>query len=549
MSSAWATTVDCSHRVLAVTRTVTSLNRILDVLPALADDPRIQISFTVDEGSEFSVGVVDRVHALGARIIPWSVATTMPFDLVVAASDNSDLHELIGPVLLIPHGAGYQKYSPHSDPAAGADRELSGLAAAALWHRDRPIPARIGLSHTDQLAPLRRTAPTLADRAVVIGDPCLDRLSMLTRTRDRQRRLLGLAHGQRLVVVTSTWGSESTMGRWPTLPADLLAQLPYDEFRVAAILHSNVWAYHGSWQIEHWLTRARSAGLMLIPPAGPWQSVLAAASCVLGDHGSLSAYATGLRHPLMLAAFGDAEVPPGTAMAELGARMPRLDRERPLSEQIRKAIADVDHAQLDRLADRVFARRGESLTLLQQLMYEMMTLTPPAITPIPEPSPIDPPPTTGPRALRTAIEDAGDAVTMRRFPAALSDLARRNDIGHLVVDADEPDDRLAQNAAILVADQHMTEAAAQAWNTETLNVLPGCRIATAPVSVNAIVATVRDGRSIRVCSTDCTGAQPDPGVLASALCHRLVTTRSPDLRPLTVTIGTTTATVEFDSMR
>lgn len=550
MSLSWAT-VAFSHRVLVVARTTTSLNRILDVLPALADDPRIQVSFTIDEGSEFSVGVADRVRALGAHIIPWSAATTTAFDLVIAASDNSDLHELVGPLLLIPHGAGYQKYSPHSDPAAGPDRELSGLGVAALWHRGRPIPTRIGVSHENQIAQLKLAAPALADRAAVIGDPCLDRLSMLGRDRDRQRRLLGLRPGQALVAVTSTWGGESTMGRWPTLPAELLAQLPYDEFRVAAILHPNVWAYHGSWQIEHWLKRARSAGLMLVPPTGSWQSVLAAASCVLGDHGSLSAYATGLRSPLVLATFGDAEVPAGTSMSELGAQMPRLVREQPLSNQIRRAIADVDRAQLDRLADQVFARRGESLALLRELMYEMMVLTPPAATPVPEPSPIDPLPIPRTRSLRVAIESDDDAATMRRFPATLSDLARPEDFGHLVVTEGEPDERLAQNAAILVADYRMTEAAAQAWGATTLNRLPGCRVAAAAVSADTIVTTLRDGRLIRASTTACAGVHPDPELLASALYHRLVRTRPPGLRPLTVAVGAgaITATVEFDSVR
>ncbi|MBY8863880.1 hypothetical protein K7711_45975 [Nocardia sp. CA2R105] len=530
-----------------MTRTITSLNRILDVLPALADDPRIQVSFTIDEGSEFSVGVADRVRALGARMIPWSDATTTAFDLVIAASDNSDLRELKGSVLLIPHGAGYQKYSPYSAPAAGLDRELSGLAAAALWDRDRPIPARIGLSHGNQLTQLNRAAPELADRAVVIGDPCLDRLSMLARDRDRQRRLLGLREGQALVVVTSTWGPESTMGRWPTLPADLLAQLPYDEFRVAAILHPNVWAYHGSWQIEHWLKRARSAGLILIPPTGPWHSVLAAACCVLGDHGSLSAYAAGLQIPLVLAAFGDAEVAAGTSMAELGAQMPRLDRDQPLSDQIRRAIVEVDRAQLDRLADQVFARRGESLALLQGLMYKMMASTPSALPPVPEPSLTEPLSVPRVRALRAVIESNGDAATIRRLPAALSDLVRHEDLGHLVVTEGEPDERLAQNAAILVADQYMTETAAQEWGTATLSRLPGCRIAAAPVSENTIHAMLRDGRRIRASTRTRAGAHPDPGLLASALHYRLVRTRPSSLDPVAVTLGTTAVMVEFES--
>lgn len=280
-------------------RTVTSLNRVLDVLPAVADDPRLHVWFTVDEGSQFSIGVAERIRAMGARIVPWDEAITTTFDLIVAASDNSDLHRLMGPLFLIPHGAGYQKYSPNSEAGVGIARELSGLASTALWHDGRPIPARIGLSHDNQFTYLETAAAELVDRAVVIGDPCLDRLMQLDRDRDRLRQSMGLRPGQSLVVVTSTWGSESALGKWPSLPTDLVAELPHDEFRVAAIMHPSVWAYHGSWQVRHWLRRARAAGLILVPPTGPWQAVLAASDCVVGDHGSLSAYTAGLRRPLL----------------------------------------------------------------------------------------------------------------------------------------------------------------------------------------------------------------------------------------------------------
>lgn len=543
MSPSW-TTVDVSRRVLAVARTTTSYNRILDVLPALADDPRVQVVFTIDEGSEFSIGVADHIRAMDARIIPWSTAREMSFDLVIAASDNSDLHELAGPKLLVPHGAGHQKYSAHSDPAAGAARELSGLSISALWHDGSPVPARIGLSHGNQLAQLKLAAPGLVDRAAVIGDPCLDRLSALARDRGRQRRLLGVQPWHSLVAVTSTWGAGSSIGRWPTLPADLVAQLPYDEFRVAAVLHPNIWAQHSGWQIRHWLNRARAAGLILVPPTGPWQSALAAADCVVGDHGSLSAYTTGLRRPLVLAAFDATEVPAGTAMSELGALMPRLVREQPLAEQIRRTIATVDRVQLDRLADMVFAHRDESLDLLQDLMYELMSLAPPALRPMPSAATAEPPMILRPRAFRVSTEFDGDAVTMRRLPATLSEPAVPKGNSHLVVTEGEPDERLAQNAAVVVADRRMPPDAAHTWCTTELARLPGCRIAVAPLTDSTIFAALRDGRT--VCAATDPAHQWEPELLGSALYGRIVRDRGrTDLRSVTVTVGDRTATIAF----
>ncbi|WP_280232558.1 hypothetical protein [Nocardia cyriacigeorgica] len=531
-------------------RTPTALDRVLDVLPALAGDLRIEVWFTIDEGSEFSVGLAEQVRALGARIVSWDEATRTDFQLIVAASDNSDLHALSGPLFLIPHGAGFQKYSPHSTP--DGVRTLSGFAASALWHEGRPIPARIGLSHENQLGHIADAAPGLVDRAAVIGDPCLDRLTLLARDRDRCKRSLGLRREQSLIVMTSTWGAHSTMGRWPSLPAELIAQLPYDEYRVAAVLHPNIWTYHGSWQVRHWLARARAAGLILVTPTEPWKAVLAAADCVIGDHGSLSAYSTGLRRPLLLAAFGAAEVPPGTSMSELGEQIPRLVRDRPLATQIRTAIETVDHALLDRLAEQVFAHRGRAQDRLRAVMYELLDLTPPPWPSMVPPTPTEPLPSTTPGAFRVAVEfDDSDgrhtALALRRYPAILDNPAEREDGNHLVVASNEPDERLAQNAAIVVACHPMDGDAARDWAATTLSELPGCRIAATASDAGTLFALLRDGRSMHAHAVD-TACHPQ--LLASALhCQLMRHPGRSDLPNLVITTGSRRTTVEFRSGR
>ncbi|TLF72958.1 hypothetical protein [Nocardia cyriacigeorgica] len=493
--------------------------------------------------------MAEQIRAMGAQIISWDDATRTQFHLVLAASDNSDLHELTGPLLLVPHGAGYQKYSPHSEPATGA-RTLSGFAASALWHNGRPVPARVGLSHANQLSALANAAPELVDRAAVIGDPCVDRLAGLTRERNRLRSWLGLRPGQELIVVASTWGADSTMGRWPSLPTELLAQLPHDEFRVAAILHPNVWVFHSNWQVRQWLARAAAAGLIIVPPTGPWKPVLAAADCVISDHGSLSAYSTGLRRPLLLAAFSATEVPAGTSMADLGAHIPRLDREQPLAAQVRDAIATVDEALLDRLAAGVFAHRGEALTRLRAVMYELLNLTPPPWPPImPAPAHTEPLPRTPLRAYRVAIEfgDADPTVAiMSRYPAILDNSADQQDGNHLVVGSDAPDERLVQNAAVVVADQSMATSMARTWASATLSELPGCRIAAAPDESGALFALLRDGRAMHAHTDDAVG---DPYILASALhCQLLRHPGRSDLPNLVVANGSHHITVVFRSL-
>ena len=106
-------TVGVSRLLLAVARTVTSVNRLLDVLPVVGADPRVQVVFTVADGSQFHDGVVDRVRAAGFRLIPWRQAARLRFDLVISASDKGNLGTIAGPLLLLPHGVGYHRRSPH----------------------------------------------------------------------------------------------------------------------------------------------------------------------------------------------------------------------------------------------------------------------------------------------------------------------------------------------------------------------------------------------------------------------------------------------------
>lgn len=538
MTASWRT-VGVQRTVLAVARTTTSLNRLLDVLPVFADDSRIQIVFTVDEGSAFSEGVEDHLRAMGARVVGWADAVKTEFDLVLAASDHTDLHELRGPLVLFPHGAGFQKYSPHRRTGT---RELSGLTRSALWHDGKPVPARIVLSHGDQLRHLEDVAAELTERAIVAGDPCLDGLLALAQHRETWRTSWGLHPEHTLVTVASTWGDGSALGRRPALPAQLLAELPYDEFRVAAVLHPNVWAHHGRWQVRHWLRRASSAGLILPSPTGAWQAAVASAQCLIGDHGSLSAYASALSIPLMLAAFNADEVPDGSAMAELGTVMPSLDDQRPYAPQIRAAIDGSDAGVLARLADRVFAHRGQSLQLLQHELYDLLALQPPRHPPLPAALTGPPLPVTHPESFQVEAEVLRDEVQLQRFPAAMIDRPpdRRR---HLVSTGGEPDARMRENAAVLV-ETPFRGRDPETWARGTLACHPGCRLVACSPSPDVMLLWLRDGRSFTATIGHRSSAAWDTRLAASALYSLFVRGLPLDV-PLRVSAGRTSAVVAF----
>jgi hypothetical protein len=380
------------------------------------------------------------------------------------------------------------------------------------------------------------------------SDPLLDRLLALRRNSEAQRARWQLAPTQTLVTVTSTWGSGSTLGRWPDLPTHLIADLPYDEFRVAAVLHPNVWSHHGHWQIRHWLRRAQAAGLILLDPTGGWPAAIAVADCIIGDHGSLSAYATGLGLPVLIAAFNDIEVPPESAMADLGKIAPRLHDQRPLADQIREAVRAVDHDAVAALADRVFQRRGESLAILQNELYRLLGLPTPQYPPLPATSIANLPESEPPRSFQVESELAADSVVVvRRFPAtvAIPEPGRRR---HLAAAETDPDQRMPENAAIVFADATAGDHDPAGAARRLFASYPGCRVVGVPEAPDRMRLHVRAGGAVLATVEAQSDSAWDPQLAASAFYAVLM--RGDKAKPvMDVQAGRMTATVRFTQVR
>ncbi|SDT54632.1 hypothetical protein [Actinoplanes derwentensis] len=489
-------TIAAERTLLAVARTVTSTGRVLDAIQLLRDDPRVQVVFTVNDTSPFHAGVTEMLNRAGARVIPWSEVPRLHYDAALTASENTELQPIAAPVLVLQHGAGFHKDLPDSRGDDG--RRLSGTVRAADL-RGRPV--QIAVTHPDQAAQLATAEPATAGRTVLIADPMLDRMRATRLLRHRHRAALGL--GDRLlVVVTSTWGRQSLIGRHPDLPARLLAALDADGHRVATVLHPNVTSGHGRLQVRLWLAAARDAGLLMVPPDEGWQPMIAAADCVVGDHSSMSLLAAGAGVPLLLAPLAG-EVVPGTPMTTLSRAAARLDPARPLPEQINDTIAGYAPERYAAAVDATFAT-GPQARPLREVLYELLGLTEPG-----EPGPLSgwPPPVpessaVGSFVVHTRIGDG--LIEMARYPAAV----RRHVpgppdgwTGHLSAGDNEWDLRTLQSAEVL------TDA-----GPDALDRFPGSALTCTNTATGGIV-TVRDGRRAEVV-TD----RGDLDVVAVAAC-------------------------------
>ncbi|GAA2783926.1 hypothetical protein GCM10010452_09970 [Crossiella cryophila] len=511
-----------TRRVLFVVHTVASANRLLDLVPIFDSDLRVELLFTCPDASAIPTGVDHCFAQLGILPISWTQALDSKFDLAITANHRGDLRKLSAPLMIVSHGVGYTKNSARKTENGKRKTEngntVYGLTRDWLLHDGEVIPDALVLSHREQWHRLARDVPEALGTAVLAGDPCLDRLRASAFLRERYRERLGVRPHQQLVVISSTWFSRSVFGSWPDLFRQLIAELPADEYRVAAILHPHVWFGHSPHQLRLWLADCLRAGLLLVPPVEGWGATLVAADVVVGDHGAVTTYAAALDHPVLLAAFPETDVAPGTCVHELGRRAPLLDRDRPLRPQLDQVIAGFRPGQHRAVADLVTDLPGEAAARHRALAYELLGLAEPA-EPVLTP-PLDPdrlvPDTHGKPGSALAFRVTGGrradgVVTLRRHPAdvfrARPLAAPRLTDQHLVVHTEHPDPALRQAAEIVFC--HPAELGGGPEILLAAN--PFCTM-LAELTAEGCLLHHRDGTRSRLTPE----AAVDPLVLASA---------------------------------
>ncbi|ANZ35912.1 hypothetical protein BBK82_07260 [Lentzea guizhouensis] len=431
--------------------------------------------FAVDPGSRFSGRLRERLCAAGALLLSWEKVDQYEFDLVVAASENSDLARLHGPIVLLPHGAGYHRRSP------GNPKWPSGLSATALIRNGRVVPRTIVVASDDQLEVMRSVDPRLLPRALVAGDPCLDRLRMSLPHRELHRHAFR-ADSRRLILICSTWGPFSLYGHRPELAEQLVTCLPADEYRVVLTLHPNVWERHGRFQINAWLRRAVAAGLIVIPAAGDWRPAVLAADLVVSDHGSLTFYSAAIGLPTLVATDGGKEVMPGSPMADLLARLPRL------TNNHRQEVANAPLPNLDT------AVRTPTKNVLSAHLYTLLNL--PGLQHTPAPAAVPAPDIEVPSPLHFQVklisvrqQQHGSAeVTLERTTASWqcgrSFLTASEDCTDLTV--------LERAGAIYTDRRFPTPTAASDHARRLLRTYPGARIAIVALDEDHVAFAVKE---------------------------------------------------------
>ncbi|GAB3159793.1 hypothetical protein GCM10027258_73790 [Amycolatopsis stemonae] len=380
--------------VLVLVPHVVAGTRLLDLLPLLEADHRVQVAFTSPETGDGWQATHDFLRAQGGPVLPWAQARRSDVDLVLAGSTRG-IDEPSAPILLMPHGGGFGQYQPWRPPGGGRYRPQVGLGPGQLLRAGRVRADAIVLVHEREHDLLAELCPAALTAAVVAGDLALDRLTASLPYRDQYRRALGATDGQEVVVVTSTWSPRSAFGRHPDLFDRVVAELPRDRYLVVGALHPAIWSHHGAWQVRSWLAAAMRAGLVLVPPEEGWRAALAAADHVLGDYGSVTGYGAAAGASVLLADNPDQPLLPGTPTEVLARHAPRWRPGSPLLTQLSAAAEARDAAGLPGLVRGLLTSRpGQAGTILRRTLYRLLGLPEPThavpISPVPLPKPVTP---------------------------------------------------------------------------------------------------------------------------------------------------------------
>ncbi|GAA4095542.1 hypothetical protein [Actinomadura miaoliensis] len=392
LNASKGSTVPTPRKVLAVAHHITAATRLADVLPLLESDRRVAVAYTAAPASIFTGGLEEFLRGLGGVVLPWRQATQLKFDLAIAASHGM-LENLHAPVMTVAHGSGPGKLL-HRREGLGppASRPVTGLIRERLVVAGRVVPSSIAMAHERHQAMLERECPEALPVTFVAGDPCLDRLMVSLPYRDAYRRALGVEDGQQMIFLSSTWDTNSLLGQHPDLLLRVTAELPSDEYRIVAALHPHVWAWYGRRQVTSWYADCLRLGLRLLPPEEGWRAALVAADRIVGDHGSVTCYGAALGVPVLLGAFPEDSVAPGSHTARLGMMAARVDWDRSLRRQLDEAVHSFSADAYADFRRELSSRPGEAARLIRREMYRLMRLpdrqSPPRIVPVPLPRPI-----------------------------------------------------------------------------------------------------------------------------------------------------------------
>lgn len=495
-----------THGVLLAAKNMQALARLVyDLFPQLAEDRRLDIRFAVIPGSHFEAGAHELLRRLGLKTIPWRDVRRFRPSLIISGSPTRQLFKTGRPggphipFIVVTHGAGNNRIRVDLSGVYGlAPEQLLGPRPWLPWRKRRRVDW-LPLAGPAAMRQLGRDCPKALAAAEIVGDLAYERMSLSTDRRARYREAFGVRPDQRLVVVCSTWGDFSLVGRGrANLVELLLASLPMDEFRVAFIPHPNIENGWGPVPARVFAPQVAN-GLIMAPIDEGWRALLVAADVVIGDSGSTTQYGAAIGRPVLLGAFGFEQMPEDGALAEFGRRTPRFDLDKPYAPQLLEAI---DRGQ-DFDFGAIIAKDRSPSGRIAAMVYEMLRISAwrtvdPKYLPYPDPREECQPTSSWNFTVRFEPQHA----VWDRYP-----VSRHEEIGSLLVVKSACDDRrLWSEAEVLLRhDSELPEPEAVVAVADLLEDWPNARLVSVRTGPDTAVIGLRSGLTL--------GLRCDPSLL------------------------------------
>lgn len=323
---------------------------------------------------------------------------------------------------------------------------------------------------------------------------------------------------------------------------------PRDEYRVAGLIHPNIWHGHGPWQVHTWLADCVRAGLLLPAPVEGWQATLIASDLILGDHGATTCYGAALGSPVLLAAFPEQDVAVGSVGDVLGRTAPRLSRREPLRRQVERAFTEHSPNRFDALRDLVTSCPGEAAQRLRALCYGHLRLPEPSRQPVVPVVPAEAvasphhQPVMADHIVCTPSGEEHPHYVIGRFPAELQvDQAdeRHLDDAVLMVHEDHPQQSLLSQAVVVFLAEAGPDETLKAAFGKAVRRHRGALLLALPSSDGYLVCS-RDGNLVEIA-----GERAELGV---AVLHEWrLATGDGSIPPeeVSITVGGTRSTVRL----
>lgn len=246
-----------------------------------------------------------------------------------------------------------------------------------MWHWGRPLFTSIFEASAKERDRAIAADPSLAPHVCLVGDLRSDRMLEMRARREQIRSEMGFSDSDKVVLIQSTWGSQSIMERCGReLFDEVIRLLNEGKYRFIASTHPHHW--QGPRTAQHpwgkYLAELERPGLVVIKPGDDWARFMVASDLAVTDNTSLSATYCQLHKPLVFIVMPDNTIPAGSTVHQLYCISPHLNSPAELQRGLDQVLQSYPYDRLRQIAYETNSLPGEAAGRIRRELYRLLEL-------------------------------------------------------------------------------------------------------------------------------------------------------------------------------